>query len=69
MVTKEIECKAYSGNEVMTILKLPKTTAYKFFKEILEAQDKGEEAPFPVHKIGRSIRIPRKPFDKWFSNL
>ncbi len=69
MAANEIECKTYSGNEAMTILGLPKTTAYKFFKEILEAQSKGEEVPFTVHKIGRSIRIPKEPFDKWFANL
>ncbi len=65
MAKEKMDCLMYTGDEVMAMLGLPKTTAYKFLNDIVEMQEKGEAVPFKVLKIGRSFRIPKESFDKW----
>ena len=48
--------RSYTVQEIMDILEIGKTTAYKFV----------HSGVFPVHKVGTRIRIPKAPFDEWF---
>ncbi len=65
MAKEKIDCLIYTGDEVMNMLGLPKTTAYKFLNDVVEMQEKGEKVPFKVLKIGRNFKIPKELFDKW----
>lgn len=49
----------YTVKEIQQILRISKTTAYALIDEHL----------FPVKYIGRSIRIPKEPFDKWLNDF
>lgn len=48
--------RSYTVQEVMEILEIGKTTAYKFV----------HSGVFPIRKVGSRIRIPKAPFDEWF---
>ena len=65
MAKEKMDCLMYTGDDIMEMLGLPKTTAYKFLNDIVEMQEKGEAVPFKVLKTGRSFRIPKESFDKW----
>lgn len=48
--------RSYTVQEIMEILEIGKTTAYKFV----------HTGVFPIRKVGSRIRIPKAPFDEWF---
>ncbi|MBR1862621.1 MAG: helix-turn-helix domain-containing protein [Ruminococcus sp.] len=48
--------RVYTVSEIMGILSISKTAAYKFIKE---------NPPFDVIKIGESYRILKQSFDNW----
>ncbi len=48
--------RAYTVQEIMVILEIGRTTAYKFV----------HSGAFPVRKVNSRIRIPKAPFDEWF---
>ena len=49
--------QVYTVQDIMDILCISKTSAYKFIKD---------KPPFKVIKIGDSYRISKESFDKWF---
>lgn len=51
------EPQAYTAKDVQAILGLSRTAAYKLISD----------APFPVIRIGRIIRISKKVFDAWLT--
>ena len=48
--------RSYTVMEIMDILEIGRTTAYKFI----------HTGVFPIRKVGRAIRIPKASFDEWF---
>ena len=51
--------KVYTVNEIMSILKISKATAYKFIKD---------NPPFKVLSICDGYRINKESFDEWLNN-
>ena len=49
--------EVYTPKDLMQILKVSKNTVYALLKS----------GAFPVHKIGRTYRIPKEGFDKWLA--
>lgn len=49
--------ETYRPKEIMKILGLSKNTVYALLKS----------GAFPVHRIGRTYRIPKEGFDKWLN--
>ena len=54
--TEVMTKRSYTVYEIMAILEIGRTTAYKFV----------HSGTFPIRKVGRRIRIPKAPFDEWF---
>lgn len=52
---EEISSMVYTISDIQEILKIGRNSAYKLV----------QDAEFPVLKAGKSIRIPKKGFDKW----
>ena len=48
----------YTVKDIQRIMKISKTAAYALV----------DGTYFPVKHIGRSIRIPKEPFDKWLND-
>ena len=48
--------RSYKVAEIMDILEISRTTAYKLV----------HSGAFEIRKIGSSIRIPKASFDEWF---
>lgn len=49
--------QTYTPKDIMSILKLSKNTVYALLKS----------GAFPVHKIGKTYRIPKEGFDNWLN--
>jgi len=47
--------QTYTVNEIKTILRISRATAYNLVND----------PPFPVARVGNSIRIPKEAFDRW----
>ncbi len=45
----------YTVDDIKAILRISRASAYQLVND----------PPFPVVKIGRSIRIPKEAFDNW----
>lgn len=54
--SKTNEAKVLKVKDVQNILALSKTRAYDLMKE----------PPFPILRLGNTIRIPAEPFFEWF---
>ena len=50
----------YEVSDIMSMLNISRASAYKFIQKVHK-----ENGPFPVLKIGKNYRIPKKPFDEW----
>lgn len=53
-------CEVYEATEIQKILKVSKTSVYKFLSDVYAKQ-----SPFRVIKIGTLYRVPKHEFDKW----
>lgn len=51
--------------DVQEILGIGKKQAYEFIGEVEYRIKYNKDYPFPVKRIGRSIRIPKDPFFDW----
>lgn len=56
------EEKVYMAEDIQRILKLGKSKTYDFLREVADKQ-----VPFKVIKVGKLLRVPKKPFDDWVS--
>lgn len=56
------EKKFYEVEEIQSILKIGRTNAYAFIREVYIKQE-----PFRVIKIGRLYRIHKTSFDQWIN--
>ncbi len=56
------KCELYFPSDIQEKMGIGKTKTYEFLEEVYLNQ-----SPFPVHKVGKLYRIPRAPFDKWYS--
>ena len=52
--------KVYEVAEIQTLLGIGRSCAYSFLLDVYEKRE-----PFPVIKVGRLLKIPKKPSDKW----
>lgn len=50
-----IDYCTYTVNDIKTMLRISRASAYQLVSD----------PPFPVVKIGRSLRIPKEAFDRW----
>lgn len=50
----------YTPKDIMVMLNLSRTTAYKFLNDVFEKQ-----SPFKVIKLNTVIRVPKEEFDIW----
>lgn len=58
-----MEARVYSVSDIMNILNISRTTAYDYVKSVYEK----DNPPFRVIKVGKSYRIIKSSFDKWFN--
>lgn len=49
--------ETYTPSEIQTILGISRTAVYQWI----------QKPPFTIVRIGRSIRVPKASFDKWFT--
>ena len=52
--------KVYEVSDIQSLLGIGRSSAYNYLFEVYKKQE-----PFPVIKIGRLLKIPKKPFDQW----
>ncbi len=55
------ESRVYLAGDIMAMLRIGKTAVYDFLNQVYK-----NKKPFIVLKIGKSVRVPKEPFDKWF---
>ncbi len=58
-----MEQQVYMASDIQKALGLGKTKTYQFLNEVY----KQEEPIFKVIKIGTSVRVLKKSFDKWMN--
>lgn len=56
-----MEQKVYKVEDLEGILDISRNKAYEYVRQVYE-----EQSPFTVIKLGRSYRIPKNSFDRWF---
>lgn len=54
------KCEVYEATDIQQMLKISKTSVYKFLADTYEKQ-----GPFRVIKIGTLYRVPKAEFDQW----
>lgn len=50
---------AYTVADIQEMLNISRSTAYKLI----------DDPPFPILRIGKSIRIPKEAFDNWLMHM
>lgn len=60
MEIAQTEKKVYEVADIQSLLGIGRSSAYNYLLEVYNRQ-----APFPVIKIGKLLKIPKKPFDQW----
>ena len=56
------EKKIYTVADVMKMLEISRSSAYRFIQDTYKTQ-----SPFKVLKIGNNYRIPKTTFDSWLN--
>lgn len=56
----ELKCEVYEAADIQKMLKISKTSVYKFLADTYE-----KKGPFRVIKIGTLYRVPKNEFDEW----
>lgn len=59
-----MESIVYTAADIMLMLGISKNTTYKLLNEAYISKK-----PFPVIKIGKDFRVPKKHFDAWIENM
>lgn len=56
-----MEKQVYMASDIQKALGIGKTKTYEFLREVYEQ----EEPPFRVIKVGNSVRVLKRSFDRW----